>query len=168
MNDTVALCLIAALAENDVIGRDGGMPWHLPNELAYFKRMTMGKPVLMGRRTFQSIGRPLPGRVNMVLTSDEDFSAGGVRVFHDLESALAAARREALEKGVDEIMVIGGATLYAATLPMADRLYLTRIHRTYEGDTFFPRVSEASWRLLRDEERPGDPPYSLQVYHRRD
>jgi dihydrofolate reductase len=134
------IALIVAMAENGVIGVDNRMPWHLSADLQRFRRITLGKPILMGRRTQQSIGRPLPGRRNIVLTADSGFVAAGCEVVHSLEAALAAA------KGADELMVIGGASLYRDFLPHADRIYLTLIHEEFEGDTFFPEVDWTEWR----------------------
>lgn len=134
------ISLIVAMAENRVIGVDNRMPWHLSADLQRFRRITLGKPILMGRRTHQSIGRPLPGRQNIVLTSDSGFVAAGCEVVHSLEAALGAAN------GADELMVIGGASLYRELLPRADRLYLTLIHHVFDGDTFFPEVDWSEWR----------------------
>ena len=141
------LVLVAAVAENGVIGRDGGMPWRLPGDLKHFKKTTLGKPVIMGRRTFESIGRkPLPGRQNIVLTRDKDFRADGVTVAATLDEALQIAEREAAKLSAGEIAVIGGSTLYEETLPRADRLYLTEVHASPEGDTHFPSFNRAEWK----------------------
>ena len=141
------LALIAARARNGVIGLDNQMPWHLPEDLAYFKRVTLGKPVLMGRKTFESIGRPLPGRLNIVVTRNPDWQAAGVQVAHSLDAALALAAAAAPE----EIMLIGGAELYRQALPQADVLYLTEIDAEFAGDAFFPEVDLARWRIDREE-----------------
>jgi dihydrofolate reductase len=122
----VELTLIVAAAENDVIGRDGDLPWHLPADLRHFKRVTMGKPILMGRRTHESIGRALPGRVNIVITRQPDYRAAGCRIAHSLDEALRLAATD----GAAEALVIGGAALYAEALPHADRILMTRIHAT--------------------------------------
>ncbi len=127
------IVLVAAVAENGVIGQGGVMPWHLPADLAHFKRVTWGHPILMGRRTFEAIGRALPGRRNIVLTRDPDFSAPGIETASSLEQALERIGEAA------QVMVIGGAELYRIALPLAQRIYLTRIHASPEGDTFFPR-----------------------------
>ena len=137
------LALIAARARNGVIGLDNRMPWHLPEDLAYFKRVTLGKPVVMGRKTFESIGRPLPGRLNIVVTRNPDWQAAGVQVAHSLDAALALAAAAAPE----EIMLIGGAELYRQALPQADVLYLTEIDAEFAGDAFFPEVDLARWRI---------------------
>ncbi|MCG9098967.1 dihydrofolate reductase [Laribacter hongkongensis] len=141
------LALIAARARNGVIGLDNRMPWHLPEDLAYFKRVTLGKPVVMGRKTFESIGRPLPGRLNIVVTRNPDWQAAGVQVAHSLDAALALAAAAAPE----EIMLIGGAELYRQALPQADVLYLTEIDAEFAGDAFFPEVDLARWRIDREE-----------------
>lgn len=163
------LSLIVARAENGVIGRDGGLPWRLPGDLAFFKKTTMGKPVVMGRRTFESIGRPLAGRTNIVVTRDAGFAAEGVAVAHDLDEALALAERTAAADGADEVMVIGGAQIYAQTMPRADRIYLTSVHAAPEGDTHLPAPDPAHWRETAREARPADgaaPAYDIIVLDR--
>ena len=122
------IALIVAMARNRVIGRNNRLPWYLPEELQYFKQATLGKSIIMGRRTHESIGRPLPGRSNIVVTRDTGWSADGVAVVHSLEEAFEQAERQALIDGVEECVVIGGAQLYAEALPLADRLYLTEVH----------------------------------------
>jgi dihydrofolate reductase len=147
------LVLVAAVAENGVIGRDGDMPWRLPGDLKHFKKTTLGKPIIMGRRTFDAIGRkPLPGRPNIVLTRDKNFRADGVTVAATLDEALQIAEREAAKLSAGEIAVIGGSTLYEETLPRADRLYLTEVHASPEGDTLFPSFNRAEWKeVSRDD-----------------
>ena len=141
--------LVAAVAENGVIGRDGGMPWHLPGDLRHFKRTTLGKPVIMGRRTFDSIGRkPLPGRPNIVLTRDKNFRADGVAVAATLDKALRLAEAEAEKLQAEEIAIIGGSTLYEEMLPRTDRLYLTEVHSVLDGDARFPDFDRAAWREI--------------------
>jgi dihydrofolate reductase len=142
------LILIAAVADNGVIGRDGTLPWRLPEDLKRFRRLTLGKTVLMGRRTFESLGKPLDGRDNWVLTRDPAFSPAGVRVFRDLNCALA------LEP--PELYVIGGAEIYRQTLPLAQRLELTQVHAEPAGDTHFPAFDRADWRETMREDRPAD------------
>jgi dihydrofolate reductase len=165
------LVLVAAVAENGVIGQDGDMPWRLPGDLKHFKKTTLGKPVIMGRRTFDSIGRkPLPGRPNIVLTRDKNFRAAGVTVAATLDEALQIAEREAAKLSAEEIAVIGGSTLYQETLPRAGRLYLTEVHASPEGDTRFPEFDRAAWReVSRDgpKHEPGDAfSYSFVVLDR--
>ena len=142
----MTLCLIVAVAENGVIGRDNDLPWRLSGDLKRFKAVTMGKPLIMGRRTFDSIGRPLPGRANIVLTRDADFSPEGVLVVHDPDAALEVAEQEAGRAGADEIMVIGGAGIYDLFLDRASRIYLTEVHDSPPGDTRFPPLDPAIWR----------------------
>ncbi|MEK4092925.1 MULTISPECIES: dihydrofolate reductase [unclassified Viridibacillus] len=140
------ISLIVAHDENNVIGLNNAMPWHLPGDLAYFKRTTMGKPMIMGRKTFESIGKPLPGRTNIVITRDEKYVREGIVIVHSLEEALAQAKKES-----EEIMIIGGEQIFRITLPMADRLYVTKIEKQYEGDTFFPSYDE-EWQVVSQSE----------------
>ncbi len=148
-NAPVRLSLIVAQARGGVIGRNGKMPWHLPSELAHFKRTTFGKPVLMGRKTWQSLHvQPLPGRDNLVLSRDAHFTAKGALVFTDFDAMCAHGAALAQQANVDEIMVIGGAALYALALPRAERIYLTDIDAALEGDAFFPALDETLWRTI--------------------
>jgi dihydrofolate reductase len=144
--------LLAAAAANGVIGRDNAMPWHLPEDLAHFKRLTLGHPVIMGRRTYESIvaalGRPLPGRTNIVLTRQPGYAAPGCTVVGSLAAALEATRE------AREVFVIGGAEIYRLALPRADRVYLTRIDAAFEGDAFFPPLDPADWREVGREDHP--------------
>ncbi|MGR5515887.1 type 3 dihydrofolate reductase [Vibrio harveyi] len=126
------ISMIAAMADNRIIGKDNQMPWHLPADFAWFKRCTMGKPVVMGRKTYESIGRPLPGRLNIVISRDESLSIEGVTTVTSIEQALDVAGE------VEEVMIIGGGAIYAACLPMATKLYVTHIEAEIEGDTQFP------------------------------
>ena len=143
MSDAPKLSLIVAVSDDGVIGRDGALPWRLSADLRYFKKRTMGKPVIMGRRTWASIGRPLPGRDNIVVTRNRAFDAPGATVVHDIESALDAAG------DTSEIMIIGGETLYRALLPRADRVYLTRVHVAVpDGDARFPDLDPSQWTLV--------------------
>ncbi len=138
------LSLIAAVARNRVIGRDNDLPWRLPDDFRYFKTTTLGKPCLMARRTFESLAGALKGRTNVVLTSQQDYVADGAIVVHSLEEGLAVATRERGE--ADELMVLGGATLYEQVLPIVDRLYLTEIDAEFDGDTFFPAFDRTLFR----------------------
>lgn len=131
--------MIAALARNGVIGRDNGLPWRLPSDLKRFKSITMGKPIIMGRRTHESIGRPLPGRHNIVVTRKKGYRSSGCTIVHSLDEALESAA------GSEEVMVIGGAELYEQFLPRAGRLYLTLIDQEFEGDTYFPDFDRSQW-----------------------
>lgn len=135
------ISLIAAMARNRVIGKDNAMPWHLPADLAHFKRITLGKTVIMGRHTFESIGRPLPGRKNIIISRRPDYRPEGCVVVNSIDAALASAESE-------EVMIIGGGQLYAEMLPRAQRLYLTLIDAELEGDTHFPDYEAYSWREI--------------------
>ena len=126
------ISMIAAMADNRIIGKDNQMPWHLPADFAWFKRCTMGKPVVMGRKTYESIGRPLPGRLNIVISRDASLSIEGVTTVTSIEQALEIAGE------VEEVMIIGGGAIYAACLPVANKLYITHIEAKIEGDTQFP------------------------------
>jgi len=143
------IALVAAMASNHVIGRDNALPWHLPADLKRFKALTMGKPILMGRRTFDSIGKALPGRENLVVTRDRTYKAAGCRVFADLGAAIAAA-------GERELMVIGGAQIYAQTIALAQRLHLTLVQAEVRGDVMFPEIDRSQWQIVSDETRRAD------------
>lgn len=152
------ISLVVAVARNGVIGRDGKMPWHNPSELAYFKSVTMGKPIVMGRKTFQSIGRPLPARRNIVVTRDAAFRPSGVEAASSLIEALAlAATPPPGTPPPGEIMIIGGGQIYAEALPMADRVYLTRIDAEPAGDAVFPALDPARWRAVSRRDLPMGP-----------
>lgn len=162
--------LIVAVAQNDVIGRDNKLPWYLPNDLKYFKQVTMGKPILMGRKTFESIGKPLPGRTNIVLTRDPSWQAEGVKVVHTLADAYAMGESIGEIEGSNELMIIGGDQIYQLSLPDADRLYLTEVHAEVEGDAFFPSINREEWRELGREDYQAEGPnpydYSFVVLER--
>jgi len=143
------LTAVVAASDNDVIGRGNALPWHLPADLAHFKRLTLGKPILMGRMTFEAIGRPLPGRRNLVL-SRSGFSAAGVETVASLEAA------HALLVGEAELMIVGGAQLYQEALPLIDTIYLTRVHCRIQGDAHLPPLSDIHWREVAREERAAD------------
>ena len=139
------ISLIVAAAENGIIGRNGAMPWQMPSDLKHFRALTLGKPVIMGRKTFQSIGKPLAGRDTIVVTRDRTFSAQGVTVAASITDAVAAAGRCAATRGGNEIIVAGGGEIYAAVLALADRVYLTRIAARPEGDALFPELPAGDW-----------------------
>ena len=163
------IALVVAMAENRVIGRDGGLPWHIPGDLKLFKKTTMGKPIVMGRKTWESLGRPLPGRPNIVITRDRDYKAEGAHVTHDIDQGLQLASRLAGELQTDEIMIIGGAEIYRQAFPKADRLYLTEVALKPEGDARFPAFDKSEWRESSRSPFPaqGDSPaYTLVVYDR--
>ncbi|MGR8931738.1 MAG: dihydrofolate reductase [Gammaproteobacteria bacterium] len=145
------ISLIVAMASNRAIGLNGQMPWHLSADLKRFKQVTMGSPIMMGRKTYEAIGHPLPGRENLVISRSEDYRLSGCRVFTSIESGLDYASTS------DELFVIGGATLYEALLPIADYLYLTMIDRRFEGDTFFPEIDYKTWEELSREDVSNDP-----------
>ena len=161
------ISMIAAMAHDRVIGKDNQMPWHLPADLAHFKRVTLGKPVLMGRKTFESIGRPLPGRRNLVISRNPGYQAEGIEVVGSVEAARALLASSAVE----ELMVIGGGHLYAEMLPSADRLYLTQIDLAVEGDTRFPAFDDGQWQRIDCESHPADEknphPYLFETWQRR-
>jgi dihydrofolate reductase len=155
----IALVLVVAVADNGVIGQGGRLPWRLKSELAHFRRATMGKPIVMGRKTYLSIGRPLPGRTNIVVSRDPAFAAPGIVAAPGLEAALTTARGDALRRGVTEIAVIGGAGIYADTVALADRLLITRVHLRPAGDTTFPPIDPEVWKETERTEHqagPGD------------
>ncbi|MCQ2028092.1 dihydrofolate reductase [Stutzerimonas zhaodongensis] len=171
MNQTsLPLAMIAALADNRVIGLDNAMPWHLPADLKHFKAMTLGKPIIMGRKTWDSLGRPLPGRLNLVVSRQPELQLEGAETFKTLDAALVRAEQWAREQGVDELMLIGGAQLYAQALPQAQRLYLTRIDAAPEGDAFFPAFDESEWQRTDAQAHPAEgqtPGYRFETWLRR-
>jgi dihydrofolate reductase len=145
------LSLVVAMDANRVIGYRNRLPWHLPADLRHFRQLTMGKPILMGRKTWESIGRPLPGRLNIVITRDRDYAAAGCIVVHSAEEALQAAQ------GYGEVMLIGGEQLFRQLLPRADTLYITRVDGEFPGDTFFPELDRAEWHeVARSEQAPDE------------
>jgi dihydrofolate reductase len=164
----MTVSLIVAVSENGVIGKDGDLPWHLPADLKHFKRTTMGHHLIIGRRTWDEVGRPLPGRTMVVVTRSRTFAPAGVIVVHSVEEALEAAA------GDDEPFVGGGAYIYRLALArdLVDRIYLTRIHAEVEGDTFFPEFDLENWKLISEERHEPDEknefPYSFLVYERLD
>ena len=162
----ITLSLIVAMAENRTIGRNNELPWRLSEDLKYFKSVTMGKPIVMGRKTFDSIGKPLPGRLNIVITRNADWQHPEVRPANSLEQAVAIAAEENPENG--EVMVIGGEEIYRTALERADRLYITRVQAKVEGDAFFPEYNESEWQEVgrQQPESPSDIPYFFQVLER--
>ena len=137
------ISLLVAASENNVIGKNNQLPWHLPEDLKYFKNLTWGMPILMGRKTFESIGKPLPGRNSIVITRNTNWRQEGIYIVHTIEQAISKAE----SFGVKEIFVIGGAEIFTSSLSMADKIYLTRIHKDFEGDVFFPVLAEKDWQL---------------------
>lgn len=152
--ESVKLAIVVAKAENGVIGKDNALPWHLPEDLKYFKRVTMGRPIVMGRLTFESIGRPLPGRANIVITRQTDWQADGVQVAHSLEQAVVLAEKS--ERPDEWVMIIGGANLYEQALPSCNRLYLTQVHAEVDGDAFFPSLVDSEWKETDRESHQSD------------
>jgi len=144
------ISLIVAVADSGVIGRDNGLPWHLPEDLKRFKRLTLGKPIVMGRKTYESIGKPLPGRQNIVVTRDPNYRREGITVVHDVAAAEHAAG------GAAELMVIGGADLFRVFLPRAGRIYLTRVHGDIAGDVMWPALDSREWQVVERESLVAD------------
>ena len=159
------LSLICAMAENRVIGRNNSLPWHLSADLQYFKASTMGHCIIMGRKTWESIGRPLPGRTSIVVTNNQSYEAEGARVVHSLAAAVKLAESIAFIDGSTEAFVIGGAGLYAAALPHAQRFHLTRVHAEVEGDTSLMEFDESQWREVQREDYAHDEanPYDYSI-----
>lgn len=150
MTESVRVAMIAAMGLNRVIGRDNQLPWHLPEDLRYFRSMTWGKPIVMGRKTFESLGRPLPGRTNIVITGQPGLELPGAKVVGSLNEALSAARNQAELDGVDEIMIIGGATIYDQMRDQTDRIYLTLVEAEPAGDAWFPELPAGQWKLVEE------------------
>jgi len=157
---------IFAVSENNVIGKGNELPWRIPADLQYFKKTTMGHPVIMGRKSFESIGRPLPGRHNIVLTRDPNFTAKGISVVHSLDEAL----KRAAEDDAKEVFIIGGAQIYEIAFERCDRIYLTVIHTEAEGDVFLPEIDLSQWDLLSEESHGSDRKnihdYTFRIYGR--
>jgi dihydrofolate reductase len=165
------IVLIAAVADNGIIGRDNAMPWRLKSDLKRLRARTIGKPVIMGRKTYASIGKPLAGRGNIVVSRDAAFGAPGVIVAPNVESALEVARGDALRRGVDEIIVLGGGHIYAALMPVATALDITHVHARPEGDAFFPAIDPAVWaevdRTEHAHTNENSDPFTWVAYRRR-
>lgn len=168
---SISIAMIAGVAENGVIGSDQTIPWRVPSDMAFFKRTTLGKPVVMGRKQYETVGKPLPGRTSIVITRQRDYQPDGVLVFHDIDGALAKAREIALADGVDEIMIIGGGELYAQLMDRADRLYITHIDLSPDGDVRFPAIAPGQWAVVDLPEVTPSPKdeatYRVKVYERR-
>lgn len=165
----VPVAMIVAMAKNRVIGVEGQLPWYLPEDLKFFKRMTQAKPLVMGRKTFASIGKPLPNRLNIVVTRQEAFTHEGVRVCHDLPAALELADQQATIEAAEEIMVMGGGEIYRQALPYATRLYVTEVDIQVEGDAYFPLLDSSEWReTQRVAGQPNEqqPDYAFVTYER--
>ncbi|CAA0116108.1 Dihydrofolate reductase type 3 [Halioglobus japonicus] len=162
--------IIVAVADNGVIGKDNALPWKLSEDMQHFKRITMGKPVVMGRKTYESIGKPLPGRTNIVVSRNAGFRAEGVALVRSLEEALALAGEVAERDAVEEIIVMGGAQIYAEAIPLADRMYITEVHGDVEGDAVLCEIDWRFWREATRDKRIAQPPnsydYSFVCYER--
>lgn len=163
------LAIIAAVAENGCIGINNQLPWYLPEDLKYFRRLTTGGVVIMGRKTYESIGKPLPNRTNIVISRKAGYHPEGIKVVSSLEDALDLAAQVSEINGIDDVFVIGGAQIYALALPLANRLYLTEVQKTVEGDAFFPPINSVQWRKIGNEAHyyePADTHYRFVVYER--
>lgn len=171
LNSTINVAIIVATAAKGVIGRNNQLPWHLPQDLKYFKATTLGKPVIMGRKTFESIGRPLPGRPNLVVTRRDDWRAEGVEVESSLERAITRAGELVNVQGdiAPEVMIIGGAEIYRAAMELADRIYLTEIDLEVDGDARFPALMSEVWQLVSCIEGDSDAPlaHRFKIYERK-
>jgi dihydrofolate reductase len=159
------LSLIVAISQNNVIGKDNKLVWHMPADMRFFKNTTMGHTLIMGRKTFESFGKPLPGRNSIVITRQKDWQYEGVVVVHSLEDAIKSAPAD------EEVFIIGGAEIYRQAMPLCKKMYLTIIHHDFEGDTYFPAIDFSQWNLTSDEKHPADEKnafdYSFRVYERK-
>lgn len=164
------ISLIAAVARNNVIGADQSIPWRIPSDFAWFKQTTMGKPMVMGRKQFETFPKPLAGRPHVVVTRQEDYAPEGVIVRHSLDEALGVAQGLAESAGVDEVMVIGGGDIYAQAMPKADRLYISHVDLEPEGDVRFPPIDPVLWRVVAEPDVPRSEKdgatYTIRIYER--
>ena len=167
-NQQPKVAMIAAMGRNRVIGRENQLPWHLPEDLKYFRNMTWGKPIVMGRKTFESLGRPLPGRTNIVMSTRSGLVLAGAKVVGSLDDALDVAFAQAQLDEVDEVMVIGGAAIYEQLLERADRLYLTLVEAAPEGDAWFPDFDASDWKLIDERAVAAGDGYPAHQYQRLD
>ena len=161
------LSLIVAVSSNNVIGKENKLPWHLPNDLKYFKNTTWAMPIIMGRKTYESIGKPLPGRTNIVISRNTEWNADGTFSVQTLEQAIELSN----QLQVKELFIIGGAEIFNTSLPLAKRIYLTRIHQDFDGDVFFPNVNEENWKMISNRDCQPDEKnafaHSFQVWERK-
>ena len=157
------ISIIVAVAENGVIGSGGKIPWHIPEDLKHFKEVTIGHHIIMGRKTFESIGHPLPGRTNLVISSSDNYTPEGVKVFKTVEEGIEFARLS----GEEELMVIGGESIYKKTLPLADNLYLTKVSEKYEGNVFFPEIKDGQWEIISLESHKNSPNFEFRHLERK-
>jgi dihydrofolate reductase len=163
----IIISAIFAMSENRVIGKDNSMPWHISEDLKHFKRTTLGKPIVMGRKQYESVGRALPGRTNIVISRDKNYKADDALVFSNIDEAVSMARGIAANDGLDEVFIVGGGEIYKQCLPITDRLYMTLIHRKYEGDVLFPELDMEEWKEISSEDFDGDPSYSIKILERK-
>tara|TARA_R110002096_G_scaffold136909_7_gene289853 strand:+ start:37042 stop:37533 length:492 start_codon:yes stop_codon:yes gene_type:complete len=163
----VIISLIAAVTENNVIGKNNDLPWHLPDDMKFFVQTTKGHHILMGRKNLESFGKLLPNRTNIILTRDTNFKFEGAAIFHDLKEAIQFAK----DNGEEELMIIGGGEIYLQALSMTNRIYLTRVHTSIEGDTFFPEINKSQWKLISEDHHPKDErhiyDFSFQLWERK-
>ena len=163
----ITISLIVAASSNNAIGKNNQLLWHLPNDLKFFKNTTWGMPVIMGRKTFESVNKPLPGRFNYVITRQEDWNAEGVKVATDLNDAL----KKAIETNCKEIFIIGGGDIFKQSMELANKIYMTRVHADLDGDVFFPEIDESNWKLISNTDLPADDKhafaYSFQTWERK-
>jgi dihydrofolate reductase len=168
---SIPIAMIAAVADNGVIGNGNTIPWRLPSDFAHFKRTTLGKPLIMGRRTFESIGKPLPGRTNIIVSRRSDFRPEGATVVASLDAALEMARSVAEAEHAGEIMIGGGGAIYAEAMPFADRLYISHVELSPAGDTYFPPIRPEEWRRSGEIDVPAKPEdnaaFRVRIYERR-
>ena len=161
------ISFIVAADENNLIGKNNQLPWHLPGDMKYFKNQTWGMTVIMGRKSLESLGKPLQGRKNIVVTRNNDFKIDGAEVAHSIDDAIELAK----DTGAKEIFILGGAEIFKAAMPVADRIYLTRIHHRFEGDAYFPEVSPGEWNLVKSHSCESDEknkyPHTFQVWERK-
>jgi dihydrofolate reductase len=155
--------IIVSMSRNNVIGKDGKLPWHIPEDLKWFKRKTLGHAVIMGRKTYESIGMVLPDRKNIIISRSTTFRVQGAKIFNSIENAL----NELNERREEEVFIIGGAKIFKASLAYTDRIYLTLIHREFDGDTFFPTIPEGEFEEIKAEYHPGKIPFTITILERR-
>lgn len=164
---TITVAAIAAMSKNFAIGKDNQLLWHIPDDFRHFKETTMGKPIIMGRKTYESLGKPLPGRTNIVITSKPEQIEGDVTIVATIDEALNKAKQIATDTSVDEVFIIGGGQIYEAAMPQTQRIYLTVVNQDFEGDTFFPRINPAEWdeNIIQSAEEPV--PYVIGILNRK-
>lgn len=165
----VTISSIAAMARNRVIGVANGLAWHIPEDFKYFKKTTLGKPIIMGRKSYESLGKPLPGRPNIVISSSfhEPVNGDGPFFVKTIDEAMTLAQAKAGNMAVEELFIIGGGQIYKETLPITERLYITIIDREYEGDTYFPDFDWNDWNVVSEDKREGDPAFTFYVLERK-